>query len=136
MNCCVEGEGFFGGGAGVGSRGGQAIGDGAEGDWVDEVALREAMSRAYATFALMHGSVSDALRAPVTIPPTGCRSGRGVGNGGTVSGLEVLRRLASVRKRLRRARRETAKVRVPNVLTWLSKCVSNKASTHCAKQRV
>lgn len=79
------------------------------------------MSRAYETFALMHGTVSDALRASTAMLPTGCSSGGVVGGsgggsgdgGGTVSGgFEVLRRLASARKRLRKVRREAQEVRV------------------------
>lgn len=117
----VAGEGFLGGGAGVGSGGGAAAarGSGEGGDWVDEGALRAAMSRAYETFALMNGTVSDALRAPTALLPTGCASGGSGGGGergdggGTVSGFEVLRRLASARKRLRKAKREAQEVRLP-----------------------
>lgn len=87
---------------------------------MDESALRAAMSRAYETFALMHGTVSDALRALTAMLPTGCSSGGGAwgsdsgseDDGGTVSGFEVLRRLACARKRLRKVRREAQEVRV------------------------
>lgn len=76
---------------------------------MDESALRAALSRAYDTFVLMHGTVSAALRTPAVAvrPPTGSGSGGGVGTSGgatVVSGFEVLRRLASARKRLRKAK--------------------------------
>ena len=83
------------------------------------------MSTAYETFALMHGTVSDALRAPVAmLLPTGCTSSSGGGggdeqsDGAPVSGFEVLRRLASARKRLRKAKRKAEEVRTSIVLAW------------------
>ncbi|CAM9840036.1 unnamed protein product [Ectocarpus sp. 6 AP-2014] len=81
-------------------------GGGGSGDWVDETALHAAMGTAYQTLALMHGPVSSALDAPAALPPP--PSGDGAGGGGdvTVPGLEVLRRLASARKRLRKAKKE------------------------------
>lgn len=99
---------------------GDAYSGGGSGDWVDESALRAAMARAYETFALMHGTVSAALQAPTAaavLPrvPTGGETGDGDGgrdDDGTVPGFEVLRRLASARKRLRKAKERADEVRV------------------------
>lgn len=73
---------------------------------MDETALHAAMGTAYQTLALMHGPVSSALDTPAALPPP--PSGKGAGGGGdiTIPGLEVLRRLASARKRLRKAKKE------------------------------
>lgn len=91
-----------------------------EDDWVDETALRAVMARAYETFALLHGSVQSVLDAPVRVlrgvsregtnsDSSGGRGGREVG---VISGLEILRRLADARNRLRRkASRMTNEVR-------------------------
>ncbi|CAN0182319.1 unnamed protein product [Scytosiphon promiscuus] len=102
---------------------------GGDDDWVDETALRAAMATAYQTLGLVHGPVLAALDAQTTsvstmdvtlTPPRvgGNDFGAGGGGGGpsdvtggagdaavTMSGLEVLRRLASARKRLRKAER-------------------------------
>ncbi|CAM9849141.1 unnamed protein product, partial [Ectocarpus fasciculatus] len=79
-------------------------GGGGPGDWVDETALHAAMGTAYRTFALMHGPVSSALDAPAALSPS--REGAGGGGDINVPGLEVLRRLASARKRVRKAKKE------------------------------
>lgn len=85
-----------------GDNGGGMV-HGGEGDWVDETALRAVMARAYETFALLHGSVQSVLDAPVRVlkgvSGEGTNSYREVG---VISGLEVLRRVADARKRLRR----------------------------------
>lgn len=106
-----------------GSRDGRGGGGGTKvDDWVDETALRAAMARAYETFRLMHGSVLVALDAPTVVDAGmagrsrgGAGGGGGDGEGGGcggsfVPGKEVLRRLASARKRLRKARREADEV--------------------------
>lgn len=87
-------------GEGAWGTSGEGGGGVAGGDWVDETALRAAMTRAYDTFALLHGSIQAVIDAPV------CSSvDDGVGDG-SQSGREVLRRLAAARKKLRKARRE------------------------------
>ena len=125
-----------GGGGGGGGDGGNGEGEEGRDNWVDETGLRAAIARAYDTFALMHGAVSVALDAPTRVGDDGAGSGGagrdghgwgGVADGGVdgvvgggddvgrdcaVSGYEVLRRLASARKRLRKARGATYDVRI------------------------